>query len=42
MQQRQVKYYNKGSKELNPFKSGDKVRVKKKGWQVEKKQFFLN
>ena len=36
MQQRQVKYYNKGSKELKPFKSGDKVRVKQKDGKWEK------
>ena len=36
MQQRQVKYYNKGSKELKPFKSGDKVRVKQKDGKWKK------
>ena len=36
MQQRQVKYYNKGSKELKPFKSGDKVRAKQKDGKWKK------
>ena len=36
MQQRQVKYYNKDSKELNPFKPGDKVRVKQKDGKWKK------
>ena len=36
MQQKQVKYNNKGSKELKPFKSGDKVRVKQKDGKWKK------
>ena len=36
MQQRQVKYYNKGSKELKPFKPGNKVRVKQKDGKWKK------